>query len=148
MSLPVARPRRAVDDTLVAALAAGRTYDDAASAAGCSARTVDRRMTDPGFRRRVQELRAATFTRTAALLVDGAAEAVAQLRDLMRTADSDAARVSAARAVLTLAPTWRDAVEIESRVAELAERVDKLTADPTTSTPRSPTDDRRPPPEA
>ncbi len=137
MTLPVARPRRAVDDALVAALAAGRTYDDAASAAGCSARTVDRRMTDPGFRRRVQQLRAATFTRTAALLVDGAAEAVGELRRLMQTADSDAARVTAARALVTLAPTWRDAVEIEARLAELTERVDWLTTDPALSTPRS-----------
>ncbi len=137
MTLPVARPRRAVDDALVAALAAGRTYDDAACAAGCSARTVDRRMTDPMFRRRVQELRAAMFTRTAALLVDAAVEAVAQLRHLMRSADSDPARVSAARALVTLAPVWRDAVEIEARLAELSERVDWLTTDRTTSTPRS-----------
>ncbi len=137
MTLPVARPRRAVDDALVAALAAGRTYDDAASAAGCSARTVDRRMTDPMFRRRVQELRAAMFTRTSALLVDAAVEAVAQLRHLMRSADSDPARVSAARALVTLAPVWRDAVEIEARLAELSERVDWLTTDRTTSTPRS-----------
>ncbi len=137
MTLPVARPRRAVDDALVAALAAARTYDDAASAAGCSARTVDRRMTDPMFRRRVQELRAAMFTRTSALLVDAAVEAVAQLRHLMRSADSDPARVSAARALVTLAPVWRDAVEIEARLAELSERVDWLTTDRTTSTPRS-----------
>ncbi len=137
MTPPVARNRRAVDDALVTALAAGRTYDDAASAAGCSARTVDRRMLDPGFRRRVQELRAATFTRTAALLVDAAVEAVAELRDLMRTAGSDAARVTAARALVTLAPVWRDAVEVESRLAELTERVDWLTTDQTTSAPRS-----------
>ncbi len=137
MTPPVARNRRAVDDALVTALAAGRTYEDAATAAGCSARTVDRRMLDPGFRRRVQDLRAATFTRTAALLVDAAVEAVTELRRLMCTADSDPARVTAARAILTLAPTWHDAIEIESRLAELAERVDWLTTDSTLSTPRS-----------
>ncbi len=137
MTPVVARNRRAVDDALVVALAAGRTYDDAATAAGCSARTVDRRMLDPGFRRRVQALRAATFTRTAALLVDAAAEAVSALRTLVSTADSDAARVSAARALVTLAPVWHDAVEIEARLAELAERVDRLSADPAPSTARS-----------
>ncbi len=137
MTPPGARNRRAVDDALVTALAAGRTYEDAATAAGCSARTVDRRMLDREFRRRVQETRAATFTRTAALLVDGAAEAVAQLRDLMSTADSDAARVSAARAVLSLAPVWTDSTDVESRLTELAERVNWLTTDQTTSTPRS-----------
>ncbi len=137
MTPPVARNRRAVDDGLVTALAAGRTYEDAATAAGCSARTVDRRMLNPGFRRRVQDLRAATFTRTAALLVDAAAEAVGELRDLMRTADSHSARVTAARALVTLAPVWRDAVEIEARLAELADRVDQLTTDPTISTPSS-----------
>ncbi len=137
MTPPGARNRRAVDDALVTALAAGRTYEDAATAAGCSARTVDRRMLDPGFRRRVQDLRAATFTRTAALLVDAAVEAVTELRRLMCIADSDPARVSAARALVTLAPVWRDAVDIESRLAELAERVDWLTTDSTLSTPRS-----------
>ncbi len=94
-------------------------------------------MLDAGFRRRVQELRAATFTRTAALLVDAAVEAVGELRHLMRSADSDPARVTAARALVTLAPVWRDAVEIESRLAELTERVDWLTTDRTTSAPRS-----------
>ncbi len=133
MTPPAARGRRAVDDALVTALAAGRTYDDAATAAGCSPSTVDRRMTDPGFRRRVQELRAATFTRIAALLVDGAAEAVGALRELMHTADSDAARVSAARAVITLAPAWRDAVDVEARLTELAERVDELLRKTTTT---------------
>ncbi len=137
MTPPGARRRRAVDDALVTALAAGRTYDDAATAAGCSPSTVDRRMTDPAFRRRVQELRAAVFARVAARLVDGAAEAVDQLRLLMRTADSDASKVSAARAILSIAPVWHDSTDVESRIAELAERVDQLTADQTTSTPRS-----------
>ncbi len=97
MTLPVARPRRAVDDALVVALASGMTYDDGAKSAGCSPRTVDRRMTDPAFRRRVQEARAAACRRTADLLLDAAVEAVGELRVLMRSADSDAARVSAAR---------------------------------------------------
>ncbi len=137
MTPPGARPRRAVDHVLVIALAAGATYDQAATAAGCSPSTVDRRQRDPSFRRRVQETRAAVSARTAALLVDAATEAVAQLHHLMRFADSDPARVSAARAVLTLAPVWRDSVEIESRLTELAERVDRLTTDPAPSTPRS-----------
>ncbi len=54
----------------------------------------------------------------------------------MKNADADSARVSAARAILTLAPTWRDSVELKSRLTALAERVDQLTADQTPSTPR------------
>ncbi len=118
------------------ALAAGQTHAAAARAAGCSARTVDRRVL-AGFRRRVQEARAAALRRAADLLVDAAVEAVGELRVLMRFADSDAARVSAARALVTLAPVWRDAVEVEARLTELAERVERLTAHPAPSTPRS-----------
>ncbi len=136
MTLPVARPRRAVDDALVVALAAGATYDDAARAAGCSGRTVDRRVLDAGFRRRVQEARAAACRRTANLLVDAAVEAVSELRELMRSADTDASKVSAARAILMIAPAWRDAVEVEARLTALTERVNQLTADPTPGTPR------------
>ncbi len=84
----------------------------------------------------MQEARAAALRRAADLLVDAAVEAVGALRVLMRTADSDAARVTAARSILALAPAWRD-VEIEARLTELAERVDQLTADPAPSTPRS-----------
>ncbi len=119
------------------ALAAGQTHAAAARAAGCSARTVDRRVLAAGFRRRVQEARAAALRRAADLLVDAAVEAVGELRVLMRFADSDAARVSAARALVTLAPVWRDAVEVEARLTELAERVERLTAHPAPSTPRS-----------
>ncbi len=139
MTPPGAGNRRAVDAALVAALASGKTYDDAARAAGCSPSTVDRRLTDPDFRSRVNQLRAAMYDRAAAALVDGAAEAVGELRCLMKNADADSARVSAARAILALAPTWRDSVEVEveARLAALTERVDQLTADQTTSTPRS-----------
>ncbi len=137
MTPPGARNRRSVDHALAAALGAGQTYAQAARAAGCSARTVDRRVLDPGFRRRVQEVRAAMYARAAAALVDASVEAVAELRCLMKNADADSARVSAARAILSLAPTWRDSTEIESRLAALAERVDQLSADPTTSTPKS-----------
>ncbi len=136
MTPPGAGNRRAVDGALITALASGQTYGQAATAAGCSPSTVDRRMRDAAFRHQVQEARAAACRRTANLLVDAAVEAVGALRDLMRTADSDPARVTAARSILALAPTWRDAVEVESRLTELAERVDQLTADPTPSTPR------------
>ncbi len=137
MTPVVGRNRRAVDAALIAALASGQTHEVAAKSAGCSARTVDRRVADADFRRRVQEARAAVCSRVADQLVDAAVEAVNELRALMRYADSDPARVSAARAILTLAPVWRDSVEIESRLATLAERVDQLTADPPPSTPRS-----------
>ena len=117
-----------VDETIVAHLAAGATYGEAAVRAGCSKRTVERRMTDPAFRDRVAEARRDALAQTAARLAAVATAAVDALAHLMLSADADAARVSAARAILTLALPWRGAVEVETQLAELRQQVAEINA--------------------
>ena len=123
MTVPVGPNRRPVDDVLVVQLAAGATHGQAAEAAGCSERTVDRRLTDPEFRARVEQTRAATFARTAALLVDAAAEAVTELARLAREAEAEPVRVSAIRTLLGLGQQWHDSTSVEARLAALETRL-------------------------
>ncbi len=129
---PVDPPRRrpALDDRLVLELAAGRSIPDAARTVGCSEKTVDRRLASPAFRVRVEEARRELFDRAAARLASVATAAVDALAGLMQGADTDAARVSAARAILTLALPWRGAVEVEAQLAQLREQVAQLNAGP------------------
>ncbi len=129
---PVDPPRRrpALDDRLVLELAAGRSIPDAARTVGCSEKTVDRRLASPAFRVRVEEARRELFDRAAARLTSVATAAVDALAGLMQGADTDAARVSAARAILTLALPWRGAVEVEAQLAQLREQVAQLNAGP------------------
>ena len=125
---PPRRGGRALDDRLVIELAAGRSIPDAARAVGCSEKTIDRRLADPAFRLRIEQARRETFDAAAARLASVATAAVDALAQLMVSADTDAARVSAARAVLTLALPWRGAVEVETQLAELREQVAQLNA--------------------
>ena len=128
---PPRRGGRALDDRLVIELAAGRSIPDAARVVGCSEKTVDRRLASPAFRARVEQARRESFDAAAARLAAVATAAVAALAHLMHSADTDAARVSAARAVLTLALPWRGAVDVEAQLAELREQVAQINAGPT-----------------
>ena len=107
-------------EPMIAALAAGASFAEAGRAAGLSERTVRRRWRDAQVRREVAELRAAALARAVGVLSDGAADAAAFLVGVARgEQDADVRRIAAARAVLTLAPVLRDAVELEERVAVL-----------------------------
>jgi hypothetical protein len=56
------------DDLLLIALLAGRSYRQAAEQTGYSERTVERRMADPGFKRRVMAARAQRQQQSLAML--------------------------------------------------------------------------------
>jgi hypothetical protein len=58
------RGKRRADETLIVALVCGATVD-AAAKAGVSPATVYRRLQEPDFQRRLQELRADMVQRTA-----------------------------------------------------------------------------------
>lgn len=88
------------DSALIAALASGMTYGDAAQAAGVSERTARRRMEDESFRSQVTAARADLVQRAVGRASDSLVEAVETLEDLMRSASSESARLGAARALL------------------------------------------------
>jgi hypothetical protein len=93
------------DEHLVTVLVAGQTYREAAASTGMSLSTVNRRMRDPGFRRRVEEAHAEAERRVRRQVGNKAVNAVKLLNLVQCDARVAAApgtgrRVQAARAIL------------------------------------------------
>jgi molybdenum-dependent DNA-binding transcriptional regulator ModE len=118
----VNRGRKRADDALLHALASGATVEAAARQSGVSERTVYRRLADPAFRRRLQDLRAEMTRRTASSLTAAGTEAVETLRRLLNSS-SEPIRVAAARAILQLGAKLREATELEERMAAIEGRL-------------------------
>lgn len=112
--------RRAPEgEGLVLALACGATVEAAARQCGVSDRTVYRRLEDPAFKARVQEVRGEMVRRSAGLLTAAAGQAVQTLLALQREAMPPAVRLGAARAVIELGLKVREVAELEARIAAL-----------------------------
>jgi hypothetical protein len=126
---PNARGRRDVDALLVAALAFGASYADAARVAGVSKATVARRMSEVPFRARVLEEREQRADRVRGVLMDASLRAAESLAELANGAESESVRLAAAARVIDLALRRRpgfdtfshsEVVDIIRRVADLA----------------------------
>lgn len=111
------------DDLLAAALGAGLTYNRAAEVAGVSRATAGRRMADPSFRAQVERLRRNHVGRVEVRLADLSGRALDALDDLLADRDSPAQRLGAARAVLDGVLRFREAAEVEDRLAALEARL-------------------------
>ncbi|CEF49318.1 unnamed protein product [uncultured bacterium] len=109
---------------LLMALAAGKSVREAARAAGVSERTATRRLADPAFHRRVAELRAEMMGRAVGTMADGAADAAATLRKLLK-AKGESVRLGACRALLELGVKLRESVDFEARLAALEGKADE-----------------------
>jgi hypothetical protein len=115
--------RKSADQAIIIALAAGRTVARAAQAACVAETTVYRRLRNPQFRRRVNEVRAAFTERALARLAAASTTAVGTLQRLLK-AKSEAVRLSAARSILELGTKLRETVEFEERIIRLEEMHD------------------------
>jgi len=115
----MARPvRTAADRVLLQALACGATVENAARKAGVGQRTVYRRLADARFRRQLQELRTEMMQRTAGMLTGAGMGSVKVLVDLQTdVAMPPAVRRRSARDVLELGLKFREAAELEQRLA-------------------------------
>ncbi len=116
------RRRRRGEDVLLNALAGGAIVEAAAGQVGMSERTVYRRLADPGFRRRLEELRAEMARRTASSLTAAGPKAVEVLLELLDS-PSEATRLGAARLILQLGPKLREASDLEARLAAIEARL-------------------------
>jgi len=108
---------------LLLALACGATVEGAARQAGFSERTVYRRLANPAFRRRVQEVRADMVQRAAGALTAASTESIKTLLALQQSGVPPATRLGAARAVLEIGIRLREVVDLETRIAALEDRL-------------------------
>jgi hypothetical protein len=113
------RGRQNADEMLLMALACGATVEAAAQKAGVSRGTANRRLKDPEFRQRLQEVRTEMVQRTAGMLTAAAGEAVKTLLDLQKGTVPHASRLGAARSVLEIGIKMRESADLAERVAAL-----------------------------
>lgn len=106
------------DQQLIVALASGMSIRRASRAVGLSEKTISRRLEDKGFCRRLNTARARMLDEALGRLTRSTAAAASTLRNLLR-ADSDMARLGAARAILEMHVRIKEAVEVEERLAAL-----------------------------
>jgi hypothetical protein len=89
-----ANGKRARDELIVAALATGSTYDEAARKAGVSRATVARRMSEWEFRAHVAEERERIVERVRGVLASSAPAAADVLVELAASGASEATRLA------------------------------------------------------
>jgi hypothetical protein len=115
------------DHLIVAALASGSTYGDAARKSGVSKATVARRMGDWEFRVRVADERERVVERVRGQLLAQAPGAVDVLAELSANATNESARIRAATQILDYALRRRagldafESTEVRSLVREVVE---------------------------
>jgi hypothetical protein len=118
------RRKQEAEQAFLSALAFGATVEQAARKAGIGERTAYRRLAEPAFRARLDEIRRETMKRTSGMLSGAALGAVKTLVDLQQDVSVPAAvRRGAARDVLEMNVKYRDSAEIEQRVAALEDRL-------------------------
>ncbi len=110
--------KRNIDDALIAALAAGASYEKAGEQVGVSKHTVMRRMKEADFKQRLTEARAALVTQTVTQLTAAGAAAVYTLVRLL-SAQSESVQLGAAVKIVDLAAKLREAYDVQSRLAAL-----------------------------
>ena len=116
--------RKGADQALLLALACGATVEHAAHKAGLSERTAYRRLEDPTFVRQLELLRAEMVQRTAGMLTGASMGSVKVLVDLQGDVSVPAAvRRRSARDVLEMGLKFREAAELERRLAAVEARL-------------------------
>lgn len=114
---------RKTDEALLLALACGGTIESAARKAGVSPRTAHRRLDDPRFRKRLNQMRAELVERAMGMLTGAALEAVKTLVELQNVAQPAAVRLGAARSILEYGLKLRDAADMAERITALEEQL-------------------------
>ena len=115
---------------LVVILACGATVEQAAKQTGLSERTIYRRLADPEFARRLQEVRSEMLQRTSGTLTATGSEAVRTLVTLLNPNVAPNVRLGAARAVLEIAIKIREAADLEHRILDLEAKINSMSQGP------------------
>ena len=117
------RGRRTADDLILTALSCGATHEAAAQKAGVSKATVQRRLKDPEFCQRLQELGTDMVKRASSALTAASVEAIKTLLSLQATTVPHAVGLGAARAVLEIGTKLREVATLEERLAALEQQM-------------------------
>ena len=115
--------RRNADDALIAVLACGATNESAARSAGVSVPTVQRRLKDAKFRRRLQEAKDGIVQRMSDALRAAGPEGLRALLSLLAPTVSNAVQLGAARAVIELGMKAGEG-ELRERMAAVEEKLE------------------------
>jgi hypothetical protein len=115
--------RKNADDALLRALACGATVEVAARQASMSSRTAHRRLKDPHFVQKLNQIKADMLKRTSAMLGAGSLEAGKTLLALQAPNNPPSTRLGAAKATLEAAVKYREATEFEERLAALEQQL-------------------------
>jgi predicted trehalose synthase len=137
--------RRRADEALLVTLACGATVESAASKLGMGVRTIHRRLADPTFKKRLQDIRSDMVQRATGMLTASAMEAVKTLLDLQKASTPAAVRLGAARTILEIGIKLRETAELEERIAALEAQ---LAAPPPAVPPPAAPPPEAPPPAA
>lgn len=116
--------RKQADDLIVAAIASGKTAEEAAALSGVSVRTVHRRLANPKFKARIGRVRQTLFETILGRIADGMTEAADTLRSLLK-AEGDGIKLQAAKAILEQGIRMRDVVELGARLADVERRLEE-----------------------
>ena len=112
------------DEALALALAEGQTIEGAARKAGVGRTTAHRRLHQPEFRQRVNEIRGEMLNRMVSSISNIGAGAVAILAQLTQ-ATSDSIKLAAARTILEYSIRGNELVSVQERLAAIEIRLKK-----------------------
>ncbi len=118
----------ALDATLLEALGNGLTHAGAASLAGCSTKTVQRRVQNPRFARELASLRAVRQEELASRLSHLSSDAVSVLHQILQNGPPSL-QLRAATTVMSWSVRFRDTVETEHRLTDLERQAGLLEDD-------------------
>jgi hypothetical protein len=113
-------------EELIAALASGQSYEDAAQSVGLCKRTVVRKMKNAAFRRKVREARSTVLEQALSNLAQGATEASIVLRHLLLHGKTDRLKLAAAKALLHAEARFRESEDMAADIEDLKQQVAKL----------------------
>jgi transposase len=116
------RLRRDVGDVLAAKLAFGQSLRAAAAELGISEVTAQRRLRDPRFRERVQEIRRRAVDDAIGQMVSAMTLAVSKLRHLVESGEKESIQLRAAMGLLDLALRAAALADLQERVEQLEQR--------------------------
>jgi hypothetical protein len=123
---PKSPGKRDIDGALLLALASGAGAAGAAKQAGCSERTVRRRLADAAFRQRVHEMRGELVQSAVGRLATLGAIAADELHRLILRGDSDQIKLGACRAVLGYMLAGHSNETLARQVEELRRQMEEL----------------------